>query len=70
MPVLDGDGRLKGILSTSDLLHHAHRGAGRKTDGLSDHSIVETMAVICAPRAPATRAARTEKERPAQPRTN
>jgi CBS domain-containing protein len=70
VPVLDGDGRLKGILSVSDLLHHAHRGAGRKTDGLSDHSIVETMAVICAPRPSTTPAARTAKESPAQPRAN
>jgi CBS-domain-containing membrane protein len=48
VPVLDGDGRLKGILSMNDLARRAHH-AGRK-DGLSGDSIVQTLAAISAPR--------------------
>jgi CBS-domain-containing membrane protein len=48
VPVLDGDGRLKGILSMNDLARRA-RHAGRK-NGLSGDSIVQTLAAICEPR--------------------
>ena len=54
VPVLDGDGRLRGILSLNDLARHAHRSPGilgfkwgRKGNGLSNDSIVETLAAIC-----------------------
>jgi CBS domain-containing protein len=47
IPVLDGDGRLKGILSMNDLARHAHR--GRKGDGLRPDSIVQTLAAVCEP---------------------
>ena len=50
VPVLDRDGRLTGILSMNDLARHAHR-TGRKGDGLRPDSIVQTLAVICEPRA-------------------
>jgi CBS-domain-containing membrane protein len=50
VPVLDGDGRLKGILSMNDLARHAHRSAGHKHDGLSGDRIVQTLAAICEPR--------------------
>jgi len=53
VPVLDGDGRLKGILSMNDLARHAHRSGGRKTNGLSGDSIVQTLAAICEPPAAA-----------------
>jgi len=53
VPVLDGGGQIKGILSMNDLARHAHRSAGRKTNGLGDDSIVKTLAAISEPRAPA-----------------
>ena len=52
VPVLDGDGRLKGILSMNDLARHAHRGASRKGDGLRADSIVQTLAAVCEPHRP------------------
>jgi len=56
VPVLDGDGRLKGILSMNDLARHSHR-SGQKSNGLSGDSVVKTLAAICVPR---TRASTTE----------
>jgi CBS-domain-containing membrane protein len=53
VPVLDGHGRVKGILSMNDLARHAHRSAGRKSNGLSGDSIVHTLSVIGEPQAPA-----------------
>jgi CBS-domain-containing membrane protein len=49
LPVLDGDGRLKGILTMNDLARHAHRSGGRKANGLSSDSVVQTLAAICEP---------------------
>jgi len=66
VPVLDGDGRLKGILSMNDLARHAHRSAGRKTNGLSGDSIVQTLAAICEPTAAAKAKTPTVKNSPAQ----
>jgi CBS domain-containing protein len=55
LPVIDGDGRLRGILSMNDLArHHGQRSWGRKSDGLSSDSIVQTLATICEPHATAT----------------
>jgi CBS domain-containing protein len=51
VPVLDREARLKGILSLNDLARHAHRSAGRKSNGLSGDSISQTLAAICQPRA-------------------
>jgi CBS domain-containing protein len=51
VPVLDAEARLKGILSMNDLARHAQRSAGRRTNGLSGDSIVNTLASICEPRA-------------------
>ncbi len=51
VPVLDGNGRLRGILSMNDVARHGHRSAGRNTNGLSGDSIVQTLAVICEPHA-------------------
>jgi CBS domain-containing protein len=48
VPVLDEEGRLKGILSLNDLARH--RSTGRKADGLSGDSIAQTLAAICRPR--------------------
>jgi CBS domain-containing protein len=47
VPVLDGDGRLKGILSLNDLARH--RSTGRKANGLSGDSIAQTLAAISEP---------------------
>ncbi len=52
VPVLDGDGRLKGILSMNDLARHTQR-SGRKADGLRPDNIVHTLAAICEHRPPA-----------------
>jgi len=49
VPVVDSEGRLKGILSMNDLARHAHR-TGRKGNGLSGDSIVQTLAAVCEPR--------------------
>jgi CBS domain-containing protein len=59
VPVLDGDGRLSGILSMNDLARRAHRSLGRK-NGLSGDSVVQTLAAICEPRATASTAERTD----------
>ena len=49
VPVLDGSGHLRGILSMNDVARHGHRSAGRNTNGLSGDSIVQTLAAICEP---------------------
>lgn len=51
VPVLDGEARLKGILSLNDLARHAHRSSGRKSNGLSGESVSRTLAAVCQPRA-------------------
>jgi CBS domain-containing protein len=50
-PVVDADGRLRGIVSMNDLARHARRSSDRKADGLSSDSVVQTLAAICAPHA-------------------
>jgi CBS domain-containing protein len=67
VPVLDGDGHLKGILSMNDLTRHAHHSAGRKADGLSAGSIVQTMAAICEPQTPQRAGKPKSNGRSAQP---
>lgn len=47
VPVVDGDGRLTGILSMNDLARHAHLSSSRKSDGLGSDHIVRTLASIC-----------------------
>jgi CBS domain-containing protein len=54
VPVLDGAGRLRGILSMNDLVRRAHHSVGRKANGLSSDSVVQTLAAICAPHAAAS----------------
>jgi predicted transcriptional regulator len=53
--VLGEDGHLKGILSMNDLARHGHRTVGRKTNGLSGDSVLQTLAAVCDPH-PAARA--------------
>jgi CBS domain-containing protein len=66
VPVLDGDGRIKGILSMNDLARHAHGSVGRKANGLSGDSIVQTLAAICEPPSIAKAKEPTTKSAPAQ----
>lgn len=47
VPVLDGYGKLKGVLSITDLARHAEQSSGRKSDGLSCVHGVRTIAAIC-----------------------
>jgi CBS domain-containing protein len=58
VPVLDGGGRLKGILSVNDLARRSHKSGLRlrKADGLSGDSIAKTLAAICEPRSAASQA--------------
>lgn len=49
VPVLDGQGTLRGIISLNDLARHSQRGAGRKADGLRADSIARTLAAVCEP---------------------
>jgi CBS domain-containing protein len=54
VPVLDAQGKLRGIISLNDLARHFHRGAGRKADGLRADGIAQTLAVVCEPHAKPT----------------
>jgi CBS domain-containing protein len=66
VPVLDADGRLKGILSMNDLARYGHRSAGRSQDGLSGDSIAQTLAAISEPCPAANAADQAHKPAPAQ----
>ena len=48
IPVVDDEGKLRGMLSLGDLALHLHR-PGRKTDGLSYQSVAQTLAAISKP---------------------
>jgi CBS domain-containing protein len=50
-PVVDGEGRLRGILSMADLARHAYGSLGQRSDDLGRDGIVRTMAAICEPHA-------------------
>ncbi len=52
VPVLDGDGRLRGILSMNDLARHGHRSVGRAHNGLSGNGIMQTLSAIGESRGP------------------
>lgn len=49
VPVLDGSGKLQGIVSLNDIARHAQRAKGRG-NGLSGDAIAHTLAAICEPR--------------------
>jgi CBS domain-containing protein len=57
VPVVDGTGRLKGILSLNDLARHVHKTFARKSDGLSGDSVAQTLAAIGEPRKTAQQSA-------------
>ena len=52
-PVVDGEGRLMGIVSMADLARHAYGSLGQKSDELGHDSMARTMAAICEPHAAA-----------------
>jgi CBS domain-containing protein len=50
VPVLDGEGRLVGILSMNDLARQAQQAVGgARKNGLSADSVAQTLAAICEP---------------------
>jgi CBS domain-containing protein len=55
LPVLDGEGRLVGILSMNDLARRAH--LGHRQGDLGADAIARTLAAVCAPNGHATAAA-------------
>lgn len=52
LPVVDGTGKLRGILSLNDIALHAHRRRGLRSNGLSTDSVAQTLAAICEPHGP------------------
>lgn len=52
LPVVDGDGELRGILSVNDVLLRAEVAGGKKTPALSYAEAVDTLKSICEHRAP------------------
>lgn len=50
LPVLDGDGHVRGILSMNDLARRVVPGKGHKANGLSRDSVALTLAAISKPR--------------------
>ena len=50
LPVLDGDGKLTGIISLNDLAREAERQVGRKGRALTAQEVSATLAAVCAPR--------------------
>ena len=50
LPVVDGDGALKGILSIDDILLHARKAKGNKSRKLSYKDAARTFQAICQPR--------------------
>jgi CBS domain-containing protein len=53
VPVIDGEGRLMGILSMADLARHASGPLGQTSHELGHDAIAQTIAAICEPRAAA-----------------
>jgi CBS domain-containing protein len=56
LPVVDEEGKLRGVISLGDLAEHIHR-PGRKADGLSYESLARTLAAISRPPSKAEKAA-------------
>lgn len=50
LPVVDGEGRLVGILTLNDLVRQAARDRARKTRAVGPEEIAVTVAAICEPR--------------------
>ena len=50
LPVVDGAGALKGILSIDDILLHARKARGKKSPKLSYKDAARTFQAICKPR--------------------
>lgn len=65
VPVLDGGGQLRGVLSLNDLARNAQPTNGNLSNGLSGDMIAQTLGAICAPRATKSRRARLDSQRTA-----
>lgn len=56
LPVLDGEGRLEGILSLSDIARRARRPGARRANGPTYDEVAETLKAICRVPAPSRKA--------------
>jgi CBS domain-containing protein len=48
LPVVDADGKIRGVVSLADLAYHVRRGSG-KPDGLSLERVAATLVAISQP---------------------
>ncbi len=66
LPVLDGGGKVQGMLSLNDIARHV-RTHGRGSDGLRSDAIVQTLASIGAPHHAMMQAEKSKPRRSKQP---
>lgn len=52
IPVVDGEGRLRGVLSLADLALEAQRARGAATAEIRPADVAQLLAAVCAPRKP------------------
>lgn len=52
LPVVDGEGRLVGIVSLNDVAREAAREVGRKAREVSQQEVAAPLAAVCEPRVP------------------
>lgn len=65
LPVVDGRGRLLGVLSLNDLARESARETGRRHPEVTERSVTQTLAAVCRPHAcrlPAVRPATAQRE--------
>ena len=66
LPVINGDGELRGILSVNDVLLRAEVAGGKKTPALSYTEAADTLKSICRHRAPQAADEQAQSEAAAQ----
>ena len=54
LPVVDRQGKLRGIISMNDIVRHMERTASARTNGLGPDLIAQTLAAISRPHASAS----------------